>query len=146
MDIPEHTTPYSWRGCLFTMVAIVVGIFACSLTVNVVVDGACVDGATTWLPDYPEAALIEESYTFIRMWGIGTSRRVLFTEDDVLDVRSWYRQSDTENSRANARRGGANVNWRADEAEGGGTVITLVSQCARELDLSVFGLGGGGLN
>lgn len=144
MAIPEHTRAYTLKGCALTFVLIMAGITALTILATLGFDKACSDAGKTWLPTYPGAELVEESYSFLRMFGIGTSRRVLFSSDDYLDVRRWYQDSDIENSRNNASRGGATFNVLAQEANGGGTDIIITFECAKELDLSPFGIGRGG--
>ncbi len=136
MERPNVTN----KGCLLSIVLIIMGIFSLVVLITVVVDGECESGGRYWLPAYPEAELIEEDYSFIRMWGIGESYRVFFTPDDTNTVRRWYQQSDRANVDEFRDRGGATLGWRLRQGEDGGTHITLYSECAKTLDLSPLGI------
>lgn len=144
MSIPEHTQAYSLKGCLTIFALIMLGIVVLVVGATLGFDQACVSAGETWLPGYPGAELVEERYSFLRMFGAGTSRRVLYTPDDELTVRRWYQESDNANSANNASRGGASFRVQLQEAAGGGTNIIMHFECAKELDLSPFGIGRGG--
>ncbi|GAB4511999.1 MAG: hypothetical protein OHK0046_10880 [Anaerolineae bacterium] len=144
MDGPHtRTIQTTLRGWLASLVLIGLGIFILSVLWTLFIDSRCVAGANTWLPDYPDAAEVSSEYTFLRMYGIGSSTRVLVTQDDPDTVEDWYRASDRQNGFNSASRGGAFTRWRVAETPGGGTEITLASQCASNLDLSPLGLGRG---
>jgi len=144
MDLPEGAQVRSPRGCLVTLALIMVGIFVLIVLVNVAVDNACARGAQNWLPAYPGSEVVSEDYTFLRLWGIGTSQQVLYSEDDVETVDDWYRAWNRQKGAEFASRGGAQMVWDVEEADNGGTTITLFSTCAEELDLSPLGIGNAG--
>lgn len=144
MDHPQTLQINSPKGCLVSISLILVGIVALVLLVNALVDNACARGARNWLPYYPGAEVISEDYTFVRMWGIGTSQQVLYSTDDLDTVEDWYQDWNRQQGLAFADRGGAQMAWNVDEADSGGTTITLRSQCARSLDLSPIGIGNAG--
>lgn len=144
MDLPEGPQSSTPRGCLLTLGLIMVGIFALIVLTNAAFDHQCRTGAENWLPAYPGSEVISEDYTFLQMWGIGTSQQVLFSEDDVDTVDDWYRAWNRQQAAEGASRGGARMVWDVDEADNGGTTIVLFSQCAESLDLSPLGIGNAG--
>lgn len=146
MGIPEHTSGYSLKKLVVSLVLIAIGVFVMAVLITLGADALCVRDSTRWLPPYPGSEIVEERFTFLRMWGVGQTTQVLYTADNINTVRQWYFEQDTENSRGgNARGGLATVNWQLSEPEDReGTVITLQSSCAHELDLSPFGISRAG--
>lgn len=132
------------RGRTYLLALILISFGICGLTTATTYfyDSACRAGGNNWLPVYPNSQLVEERYSFLTMYGIGITRREFYTEDHYLDVRRWYQDQNTIAGRENKSRGGAAMRYRADELEEGGTQILLLSECAKELDLSEFGIGG----
>lgn len=130
------------RSYLLALMFISLGICGLTLATTYFYDSACRAGANNWLPVYPNAQMVEESYSFLTMHGIGITQREFYTEDYYLDVRRWYQDQNTIAGREHKTRGGSSMRYRATEIESGGTRIQLFSECAKELDLSEFGIGG----
>ena len=135
---------YSVKSCLFVMALMLIGTILCGVSVYVVVNNKCASEARTWLPVYPGAEIVEEQFTFLRMFGIGQSRRILYTPDDAPDVRRWYLQymNDTTRETGSGIGGGfANMSYEIRAADDGrGATIYQFHECSRELDLSGKGL------
>lgn len=144
MSIPEHTQQYTWRNCLMVFVGIGVGIFVLAALLTLLIDNTCATAGRNWLPEYPGAQFQQENYSFLRVYGVGTTSRVFITDDDRLDVRRWYLDQDNSNALNGKGKGGATMRWQVAENDNRTSTITLTSECARELDLSPFGIGNGG--
>ena len=119
MGLNENLSRYSWRRSLLSFFLILVGIMACMASLYAMTDAACHQAAKHWLPHYPGAIMVEESYSFLRPYGIGTTRQVLETENDREAVYDWYRAADKANGEAGHTQAGARMNWRVTEAETG---------------------------
>lgn len=131
------------RSYLIVIMLISFGICGLTSAITYFYDSTCRAGASNWLPVYPNATLVQENYSFLTMHGIGVTEREFYSPDDYLEVRRWYQNENTIAGRENRTRGGSSLDYRAVEAEGGGTQIRLISECAQELDLSELGIGGG---
>ncbi len=133
------------RARTIVIVLMLISLGICTLTMGSTYfyDSACRAGANNWLPVYPNSILVQESYSFLTMHGIGVTQREFYSPDDYLEVRRWYQEQNTIAGREHKTRGGSAMDYRAVEAEDGGTQIRLISECAKELDLSELGIGGG---
>lgn len=120
-----------WRTPLVILV-IIVGTFVCLGVLSFYVDSTCVSEAETWIPLYPNAEVVSERYTGMRPFGMGSTNLQLLTPDDILEVRRFYQESRAGLDPAKANSGLASVLFNLREAEGGGTLITLTSECASE--------------
>lgn len=90
-DTPDTTTRYTYRGCFFSVIWIIVGIFVLTGFLSYQLDSSCRSTAFAALPDYPGATLVYEEHSLLRPWGIGETYRVLVSEDNANDIRRWYR-------------------------------------------------------
>lgn len=140
----DYQRRYPARGCALTMGLIIVGVFALAMILTLVVEQGCENVGESWLPTYPNAEVVSERYTFLQIYGIGTTQRSLYSPDDHTDVRRWYNDQQNAASREGVGRGSAQFVARINEAEDGGTTIDIYFECAPELDLSPFGIGRGG--
>ena len=123
-------------GCL----AIVVGIFVCSVVSVAGIDLMCHNDIEHKLPLYPQALVVSEESGFFRARGMGMSTVLMTTRDSAKAVRTWYsdyrlefeKQSYDERLGRRTSPGGlANVSFRVQEnSETGETLITLMSECA----------------
>ncbi len=122
------------------MIMIFVGIFACGGVFYVAVDTSCVSDADLWMVDYPNSRLEQETYTFLRPFGIGQTTRLLSSPDPINAVRAWYMARDKRLIEAGnvKNRGYARMtyllNTTPDET---GTIIALVSNCAQGLSIGM---------
>jgi hypothetical protein len=124
-----------WRGCLISSVVILLGITLLIVGIYVAVDASCVASAENWLPDYPGSTFVEQDYSWLRAFGIGETQRILYSTDEVEQVRLWYYRRDIAKGEAGESRAGgvAALNWAMTAHPDGGTTIILSSVCAREL-------------
>ena len=88
----DNDTRYTWRGCAWSIPAILIGIALLSTLVVARLDASCRSTAHAALPDYPNATFVTETYSLFAPWGLGETIRVLATKDDLRTVRSWYRR------------------------------------------------------
>lgn len=129
---------------LFTLLMIVVGVVFCSTSLFLAGDYYCSRDINHWMPVYPDAEVAQVVRTgFIRPRASGITEMVYFTEDDVIDVRTWYREyrrditrNTVNSSNPNAAaRGIATTNnsifaSRDENGEDNGTFIRQTSECA----------------
>ena len=122
-------------GCkrqVVTMLLIIVSIFGCVSVTVIGLDAACYRDVTAWLPVYPDAEIISQSNEFFRPWAMGRTNMLLYTDDDYNTVNRWYIEQLTAVSAVQPDRGIARTDWRLRrDAERGGTLIQLSSECAR---------------
>ncbi|HRF95312.1 MAG TPA: hypothetical protein PLZ51_08955 [Aggregatilineales bacterium] len=140
MEYAPHESTYTTRGCLIVLVMIFIGIFACGGIFYVAVDTSCIGDADLWLIDYPNSRLEQETYSFLRAFGIGRTQRVLYSPDPINAVRGWYMARDKRLiEEGNVKnRGYARVTYLLDVApDNKGTTIALVSTCANELSIGM---------
>ncbi|MEQ8674545.1 MAG: hypothetical protein RLP44_11330 [Aggregatilineales bacterium] len=132
---PGYKRVYTWRMWVAFMVIIFAIFCICGATVYVGLDVSCYNDAQKWLPDYPDAELLSEDYTFIRAFGVGETTRILFTTDDEDTVEDWYFNRDQTTNATGARRddGIGFMRWTVREAGWGGTQIVLYSECSSDI-------------
>ncbi len=141
MGLDDSLRHYSCRRFVLGLILILAGIMACMASLFVMTDSACHQAAQHWLPHYPGAMMVEETYSFLRAYGIGTTRQVLETQNDRETVYDWYRAADKANGEAGHTQADAKMNWHITEAETGGSIVVLTSECAKDADLSSMGIG-----
>ncbi|MDX1992326.1 MAG: hypothetical protein SF029_08055 [bacterium] len=123
-----------WQGCLISSVVILLGIVVLIVGIYIAIDASCVASAEDWLPDYPGSTFVEQDYSWLRAFGIGETQRILYSSDEVEQVRRWYFERDLAKGNAGASRGGvAALGWAMTAHPDDGTTIILSSVCAREL-------------
>ncbi len=132
---PGYSRVYTWRTWFMFLVIIFVIFSVCGMTVYVGLDVSCYNDAQKWLPDYPDAELVNESHTFVRAFGVGETTRILYTTDDQQTVYDWYFDHDQANNVTGARRddGIGFMRWTVAENDGGGTQIVLYSECSSDI-------------
>ncbi|MDX1992325.1 MAG: hypothetical protein SF029_08050 [bacterium] len=124
------------RGCLFTAVLVLITLVGCISTSYITIDVSCIGDANRWLQDYPGSRVVMMDYSWLRPFGIGETRRILYTPDAAEEVEHWYRQNDIDLGLNGDRRddGTAVLRWAAAPyPQGEGAVITLYSSCAPQL-------------
>lgn len=134
--VPLGSQGHRARGCLATMLLILVGLLGCIGSLYVLADNSCVNAANVWLPDYPGSRLVSEEYSWLRPFGVGETSRLLITPDDPDQVRRWYYQEDiAKGSRGLSRdRNIAVLRWTVSrDSQTGSAIIRLFSSCAPEL-------------
>jgi hypothetical protein len=128
-----------FRGCFLATLGITLGILICTFSVYVAVDVSCTGDAGRWLPDYPGAEVVSQTYSWLRPFGIGETIRVLYSPDSRRDVVNWYADRDQARvDRGDARDGGpALMRWAIVPPANGasGSTIILTSVCSPELRL-----------
>ncbi|PJF29706.1 MAG: hypothetical protein CUN52_07030 [Phototrophicales bacterium] len=140
MEYAPHDTRYSTRGCFIVIIMIFISIFACGTIFYVAVDTSCVNEADLWLVDYPNSRLIQETYSFMRPFGIGKTNRILYSEDPINAVRSWYMARDKrliEAGNVKNRGYGRNTYLLDTAPDKKGTMIMLISNCAQGLSVGL---------
>jgi hypothetical protein len=120
-----------WRTPL-VMLVIVIGTFACLGALVLFVDTTCANEAATWIPLYPDAEIVRVNHTGMRPFGMGSTVMQLYTPDDIMAVRTFYREQRAGLDPAKANSGLASMLFNLQEADGGGTQIVLTSECASE--------------
>lgn len=120
------------RGCLVLSLLMLLGVLGIGGGFYAAIDISCVAAANEWLPDYPDAELVEETYSFLRPWGVGETTRILYSPDAPFDVSIWYREGDRERSDEgkSPTDGPARMRWFVRETEDGGSTILLTSNCS----------------
>lgn len=124
---------YTRRGCLRFFIALLVAFSAVVFLLYFWVDSTCLSSADTWLNDYPGSTLVSQEYSFVRPFGIGETVRVIYSSTTVNAVRQWYLDEDDVRARRGQSRsdGPAWMRWFADDADDGGTIVILRSECAK---------------
>lgn len=118
-------------GCgrsVFAVIAIIIGIVACTLTTFLTVDAICYGNAQEWIPYYPGSEIVSEETSAYHMWGIGISRATIYTTDSQFDVRKYYEQLGIKPNNLLAT-----VRYAIRPAEDDvGTNVFLYSECGAE--------------
>lgn len=136
--MPETTPPAPTttarlrRGCIRTFLPIFMiigGIIACSIGMTVLADVVCYSNASTWIPYYPNAEVVSESYTLFRPFGMGRTRVVLRSDDSSTVVGKWYYDYRREQGLMPSNML-ASVNYHVQPQPEGGVRISLSSSCA----------------
>jgi len=129
MDAPHmRSGQRSILGMLASTVLIMFSIVACAAVLVFSVDAACVASVNEWVPEYPDAEVVDEWYDFFRAKGMGRSRVTYFTPDDRMEVIRFYQRHQSNMMRHNTL---ASSGYRVQDAtEGEGTRIVIFSQCA----------------
>lgn len=121
-----------WWWTPLVILIIIVGTFICLAGLVFTVDNMCFQEAQIWIPRYPNAEVISETYTGSRPFGIGETILVLRSPDSVIDVRQFYREvRGLQNPNAATQTLG-NPRFQLSEDPEGGTRIILTSACASE--------------
>lgn len=129
----EGTEFFSRRGCSRFLMIVTIILFGGIFALYFWVDSSCVSGADDWLNDYPGAIFISQEHSFLRPFGIGETARILYEARPIDAVEEWYVAEDIERDRRGMNRGdgAAWMRWYLQEAEDGGTIIILQSDCAK---------------
>jgi hypothetical protein len=117
------------RGCLMTMVIIVLGTFVCLGIIVFTTNTVCQQNAQLWIPPYPNSQVVAENKTFLTAFGVGITQVTLSSPDEPDVVREWYLQTRRSND-ANPTNLLATMNYRINDGENGGSSISLYSECA----------------
>lgn len=130
----HETSRYSKGGCL-SLIVICLGVVVLVGFAYTSLGMTCAAEAQAALPDYPRATFIAQETNLLWDWGVGETRRILLTHDDVFTVRRWYRsQPDSPDVAAQpVARSRALVAWSARSTTDGGTRIILASACGQRL-------------
>lgn len=134
----DRGSSLSLRGCLGFLMASIIGISLCTVTVYGGVEYSCNRDAKEWLVDYPDADLVSEEYSWLRAFGIGRTVRTLYTPDSKNDVIRWYAQHSRELTDQGKTQGDgfARIGWQyITGPDGEGTTIQLSSDCASDMEL-----------
>jgi hypothetical protein len=145
MDAGERYQ-YSYRGCFVSMLLIIVAVFVIMTLIMLRTDYVCTRQAGLWTHVYPGATVVEESYSYLQMWGIGDSVRVLTSDEAATRVRMWYVDQDTEVSKATGKSRIGTLGTFATRISDNpdGSLIVQSFECVPEFDFSPYGIGGGG--
>lgn len=137
---PHLNQNRSIQGTLFSIVAIMIGIVACTGGIIVALDLHCRADIDHWMPVYPNAEIqLVQQTGFFRARASGISQIIYVTDDDPVIVRNWYtayRRDITSNIRNEnnsevAARGMATTRYRvSDNPDGTGSRIIQTSECA----------------
>ena len=124
----------SWRSDMSRLVRslsiIIIGIIVMVIIATATIDHNCYNHATLFLPQYPNAEFMDVQNEFLRPFGMGITLMTLETSDDADTVRSWYLQELREIREANPNFTGlATTDWDV-VANGEGSLIYLLSECA----------------
>lgn len=128
----RETPKYTAKSMLLALSMIFLGILACVAVTTLAADEVCHRSANIWIPPYPGAQVISEQYTFARPFGIGATRQMLHTPDELNTVSRWYIDVRVNASLAGEENPFAILNYYVAEAEGGGTTILRTSECATQ--------------
>lgn len=130
----ESPSFYSRRGCSLFLMIVTVVIFGVIFGLYFWVDTGCVAGANDWLDDYPGATFIRQEHSFLRPFGIGLTTRIVHSDHTIDTVEDWYISNDLARYRNGMSRadGAAWMRWFTEEADDGGTIIILQSDCAKQ--------------
>lgn len=129
---------------ILTLTLIMLGVIICSSTLFLGGDAFCRRDIDHWMPVYPNSEIVQiNNNGFIRPRASGITEIVYFTEDNVIDVRRWYRdyrrditRDEVNNNNPNAAARGladtTNSIFAAQDDNGNenGTFIRQISNCA----------------
>jgi hypothetical protein len=118
------------RRLVISLILILIGVVACTVATFVGIDAVCRNDVETWLPVYPGAELVEQTYDFVRPHAMGKTTSRYFTPDDPQTVRLWYADTMQEIGKEHTSRGIASTRHFVREAPDGGSIIQLSSECA----------------
>lgn len=128
-------------GLLPLIGVVMLAVILVSAGVTLAFDRRCAAQAAVLLPPYPNATLEEQSFTFLRLYGVGLSSQTFSTPDDAASVRRFY--SDVSRMAAAnplLRRRTIEINRQISTLSTGGSRIQFDAVCARALDLSPLGI------
>jgi hypothetical protein len=130
--VDEHR-PTGCRRLIISLTIIIMGIILCSVTLVLTTDSLCLADLAPRLPYYPNAAVVREQHSFLRLFGMGVSTVELTSADDVNTVTSWYARTVSAVLRDRAASGAqgqyGQAEWSVEAADGGGSRITLLGVC-----------------
>ena len=130
----------SIKGTIISVIAIMIGIVACTAGTVIAIDMRCRADINHWMPVYPNAEIqVVQQTGFFRPRASGITEIIYITEDDAATVRSWYRDYrrsitmnvSNESNPDTAARGMASTSYRVVEnSDGTGSQIFQLSECA----------------
>ena len=130
----------SLKGTIISVIAIIVGIVACTVSITAGLDIRCRADIDHWLPIYPDSEVVAvRQRGFFRERASGVTEIVYHSDDDPVTVRGWYRDYRREITSGQYNEGNANSAMRGmsttryqviDDPDGNGSRIIQTSECA----------------